>query len=162
MTVISLIAAVSRNRVIGKDYDMPWRLPADWAYFKRKTIGKPCIMGRKTFESLGKPLRDRPNIVITRDVAYKADGCVVVHSLEEALRAAGNAPEIMVIGGADVFRQFLPFASRMYLTFIDEDFQGDTFFPEYNADEWVVAFREDHEPDGKNKYRYSFVLFEKK
>lgn len=160
--IISLIAAMGRNRVIGKDNDQPWDLPADWAYFKRKTLGKPCIMGRKTHEAIGKPLPERTNIIITRDRNYKAEGCVVVHSIDEALRAVRDAKEIMVIGGAEIYSQFLIHADRLYLTFIDADFEGDAFFPWFNETEWAEVSSEDHEPDENNPYRYRFVVMERK
>ncbi len=150
---------MDRNRVIGKDNKLPWKLSADLKRFKGITSGKPVIMGRKTFESIGRPLPNRLNIVITRDNNYKADGCIAVDSAEKALKAAGNASEAMVIGGEQIFRMFLPEASRMYLTFIDADFEGDAYFPEYNKNEWKEIFKEEHESDG---LRYAFVNLERK
>ena len=155
--IISLIAAMGKNRVIGKDNSLPWKLPADLKRFRQITLGKPVVMGRKTFESLGKPLPNRKNIVITRDKNYKAEGCIVVHSVENALKAAEGNEEVMVIGGEQIFREVLPIANRMYLTFIDKDFEGDAYFPEYNQKEWKETHREEH----KDEYNYAFVDFER-
>jgi len=113
--IISLIAAMDKNKVIGNKGKLPWNLPADMRYFRDKTKGKPVIMGRKTHESIGRPLPDRTNIIVTRDRNYKAKGCVVVHSADEALKAAGNIEEVMVIGGSQIYKEFLPKANRMYL-----------------------------------------------
>src|SRR3989344_1427321 len=146
--IISLIAAMGKSRVIGKDNALPWNLPPDLKRFRQITLGKPVVMGRKTFESLGKPLPDRKNIVITRDKDYKAYGCVVVHSVDEALKAASGNEELMVIGGEQIFREAIPIADRMYLTFIDENFEGDAYFPEYNQKEWKEMNREEHEDFG--------------
>ncbi len=155
--IISIIAALGRNRVIGKDNDLPWKLPADIKHFRALTLNKPIIMGRKTFESIGKPLPERTNVILTTDRNYKAGGCIVVHSIDEALRAARDAKEVMVIGGSSIYQQFIFHADKMYLTFIDDDFVGDVFFPRYNESEWVVVKKEEHEPDEENPYRYSFV-----
>lgn len=154
--IISLIAAMGRNRIIGKNNSLPWKLPADMKRFKELTMGKPVVMGRKTFESIGKPLPNRTNIIITRDKNYNAQGCIVVHSLNEALEAA-KGDEIMVAGGEQIFREFLPKAKRMYLTFIDEDFDGDAYFPEYNENEWKEIRKEKHSDD----YNYIFVDLER-
>ena len=131
--IISLIAAVGKNNVIGTDNKLPWKLSADLKRFKAITSGKPVAMGRKTFESIGKPLPNRTNIIITRDKNYKADGCVVVHSAEEALNAAKGNAEIMIIGGEQIFKEFLPIANKLYLTYINYDFEGDILFHEFNA-----------------------------
>jgi len=149
---------MSRNRVIGKNNTLPWTLSADLKRFKELTSGKPVIMGRKTFESIGKPLPNRINIIITRENNYKADGCIVVNSPEEALKSAKNAQEVMIIGGEQIFKMFLPKANRMYLTFIDEEFEGDAYFPEYNESEWKEVFREEHRD---NELNYAFVNLEK-
>ena len=154
---ISLIAAMGKNRVIGKNNSLPWKLPEDMKRFKELTLGKPVIMGRKTFESIGKPLPNRKNIILTRDKNYKAKECIVVHSKEDALKAAEGNEEIMIIGGEQIFREFLQKADKMYLTFIDEYFEGDTYFPEYNRDEWKEVQREEH----KNDYKYTFVNLER-
>ncbi|MBI2541424.1 type 3 dihydrofolate reductase [Candidatus Woesearchaeota archaeon] len=155
---ISLIAAMGRNRVIGKDSSLPWKLPEDMKRFKELTLNKPVVMGRKTFESIGKPLPNRKNIILTKDKNYKKEGCIVVHSAEEALNAAKENEEIMVIGGGQVFKEFLPMADRMYLTFIDEDFEGDSYFPEYDKEEWKEAKGEEHQNE---KYKFAFVDLER-
>ena len=164
--MLSIIAAVARNGVIGKENDLPWRLPADFMYFKRMTLGKPCVMARKTFESLGGALKNRPNIVLTRDQSYEAGGAIVVHSIEEALEVAeahrGEGDEMMILGGATLYEAMIPWVDRMYITLVHEEFQGDTYFPEFNRNQWVEVWREDHEPDKKNKYPYSFTLLERK
>lgn len=154
--IISLIAAMGRNHVIGKDNSLPWKLPGDMKRFKELTVGKPVIMGRKTFESIGRPLPNRTNIILTRDRNYKAAGCVVAHSLNEALEAA-KGKEIMVAGGEQIFREFLPKADKMYLTFIDKDFEGDAYFPKYNENEWKEIRKEGH----SNDYSYTFVDLER-
>ncbi|MAH02147.1 type 3 dihydrofolate reductase [Candidatus Woesearchaeota archaeon] len=159
--IISLIAAMDKNRVIGKGGKLPWNLPADMKYFKDKTLGKPIIMGRKTYESLGKPLPNRTNIIITRDRDYKAEGCIVVHSAEEALKAAEGDEEVMIIGGSQIYKELLPKTNRMYLTIVDADFEGDTFFPEYDVKEWKETAYEEHERDAENQYNYTFLILEK-
>lgn len=159
--IISLIAAMGKNRTIGNKGKLPWNLPADMKYFRDKTRGKPVIMGRKTHESIGKPLPDRTNIIVTRDGNYKAKGCVVVHSADEALKAAGNAEEVMVIGGSQIYKEFLPKANRMYLTLINAEFEGDTYFPEYKIEEWKEVSYEEHERDAENQYDYAFVVLER-
>lgn len=159
--MISLIAAMGRDRVIGAHNTLPWRLPADMRHFRRVTMGKAVLMGRKTFESLGKPLAGRANIIITRDPAYAAPGCRVVHSVAEALAAAGANAEIMVLGGADIFVQFLPFAARMYLTYVHGDFDGDAFFPAFDTSAWVETERTEHAADAENPHACSFVTLER-
>lgn len=162
MTIISLIAAIDLNRLIGKGgNELPWRLPADLKRFRNVTIGKPVIMGRKTFESIGRPLSERTNIVITRNEKYEAPGCVIAHSPEEALRAADGALEVMIIGGGDIFAKFMPRAMRMYLTQIDAEFEGNIYFPEWNPTKWREISRESHEPDKRNPYKYTFLTLER-
>ncbi len=156
---ISFIAAVSKNGVIGENNSLIWKIPEDLKRFRQLTTGKPIIMGRKTFESIGKPLPNRTNIILTRDKNYKAEGCFVVHSVDDALEAGNGAEEIMIIGGAQIYAQFLPVADKMYLTFIDKDFEGDAFFPNYNKNEWKEIGREERN-DGNLKY--AFVDFAKK
>ena len=124
--IVSLVVAMARNRVIGRDNALPWRLPADLAYFKRVTMGHPVIMGRRTYESIGRPLPGRHNIVVSRNRAFHAPGCTVVGSLEEAWRAAGDADEACVIGGTTLFRETLPIADRIHLTEVEADVEGDT------------------------------------
>ena len=158
---ISIIVAMADNRVIGHDNRLPWHLPADLKHFKATTMGKPIIMGRKTWESIGRPLPGRTNIVVTRDTRYTADGCVVVHSVDAALQACSADEEVMVIGGAEFYRQVLPEASTLYLTLVHDRFDGDAFFPELDAREWREVEREDFEPDDKNPHAYSFIRFER-
>ena len=158
---LSVIVAMAANRVIGHANRLPWHLPADLKHFKATTLGKPVLMGRKTWESIGRPLPGRTNIVITRDTAYTADGCVVVHSLDEAIRVAGEAEEAMVIGGAELYRQALPLADTLYLTLVHGEFTGDTRFPEWRQDEWREIGRVDHEPDESNPHAYSFLTLER-
>ena len=158
--IISLIAAMGKNRAIGKNNSLPWSMPADLKYFMEKTKGKTVIMGRKTFESIGKPLPNRKNIIITRDKNYKADGYVVAYSIDDALNAAKSTEEVMVIGGANIYAQFLPKANRIYLTIIKNDFEGDAFFPKYGK-EWKERKREECKADKNNKYDYVFLVLEK-
>ena len=149
---------MGKNRVIGKNNSIPWKLPADMKRFKELTTGKPVVMGRKTFKSIGKVLPNRTNIVITHDKNYKVKDCIVVHSVDEALKAADRNEEVMIIGGAQIYKEFIPIANKMYLTLIDEDFEGDSYFPEYNKDEWKEVHREEYKND---KHKYTFVTLEK-
>ncbi|MBI4033078.1 MAG: type 3 dihydrofolate reductase [Candidatus Blackburnbacteria bacterium] len=159
MTRISLIAALGRNRVIGKNNRLPWKLPADLKHFHDLTVGKTVVMGRRTFESIGRVLPNRINIVITSDKGYPAPGCKIVHSVDEALKAFGEDEEVMIIGGASIYEQFLPLATRMYLTQIDEDFEGDAYFPMFDPEEWVETEREEKRD---NQYKYAFLTLERK
>ena len=162
MSKIALIAAMTDDHVIGIENRLPWKLPADMKWFRRHTLGKPIVMGRKTFESFGgKPLPERLNIVITRDRDYRADGAVVVHDIDAALAVAGDAEEVMIIGGASFYEQMLPRADRLYLTFVHADVEGDAWFPEFDRSQWREVYREDHEADEKNPYGYSFVILER-
>ena len=147
--------------VIGRDSGLPWHLPADLQHFKQTTMGKPILMGRKTHESIGRPLPGRTNIVITRDSGYRAEGCRVVNSIAAALEVAGEQDEIMVIGGAEFYRQVLPQADTIYLTRIHAAFDGDTRFPELIAAEWREVERSDHAADTKNPHDYSFIRLER-
>lgn len=158
---ISIIAAVAKNNVIGKNGQLPWHLPADMKHFKDLTMGHHVIMGDITFESLGKPLEGRTNVIVTRLNDYKAENCIVVHSLDEAIESAKNDEEIFFCGGAQIYKHALEIADRIYLTRIHENFDGDTFFPEINMNVWRETEREDFESDEKNKYDYSFCVFEK-
>lgn len=159
---ISLIAALDKNGVIGDGDRIPWRLPADLRYFKRVTMGKPLVMGRKTYESIGRPLPGRQNIVLTRQRDFEAPGCTVVHSLEEALAAAGDAEEVMVAGGGSVYRQFLSRADRLYLTFVETTAEGETTFPPFDREKWRLIFEEAHPADGDNPFPYRFTIFERR
>lgn len=159
--IISIISAVAENMVIGDKNSLPWNLPADLEYFKKNTLGKPVIMGEKTFESIGKPLPNRKNIILSFNKDYPAEGCIIATSIEDALKEVGEDEEVMIAGGASIYKQFLPLANRLYLTFIHQKFLGDTTFPEVDFSEWKEVKRIDNEPDEKNKYSYSFVIFEK-
>lgn len=141
--IISFIVAMSKNRVIGKDNKLPWNIPADLQRFKRITLGHPIIMGRKTFESMGKALPNRENIVVTRQKKYKAEGVTVCHSLEEALKPYKNSDqEVFIIGGGEIFQQALPLVNKIYLTVIDKEFDGDAFFPEVNFSKFKIKNQE--------------------
>lgn len=157
---LSLIAAMDTHRVIGRKNQLPWHLPADLKHFKTITMGKPIVMGRKTFESIGKALPGRKNIVISHNSEFYAPDCLVKTSLVQVLDHLKYENEIMIIGGASLFQEALPLAQRMYLTFIHHSFEGDTFFPEWNKDEWREISREDHAPDERNCYSYSFVTLD--
>ncbi len=159
--VISIIAAMGNERVIGIENRLPWRLPADMQWFRKCTLGKPIIMGRTTFESIGKPLPGRKNIVVTRNQQYRAKGVSVAHSLEAAIEAAKGAEEVMVIGGANIYQQALSRVDRLYITHIHADFEGDSWFPDYTADSWQVVSREPHGADEKNSYGYEFLVLER-
>jgi len=160
---ISLIAAMADNHVIGIANKLPWKLPADMKWFRQHTLGKPIVMGRKTFESIGaKPLPSRTNIVVTSDVNYRAAGCTVVHSLEAALVSAGNVPEVMVIGGASFYAQTLPHAQRIYLTVVHFPFDGDAWFPEIDWSAWYEASRIDCPADANNPFAHTFLILERK
>ncbi len=156
---ISLIAAVASNRVIGKGGDLPWHLSADLKRFKSLTLGKPVIMGRKTYESIGHPLSQRKNIVLTTNQSYQAPGCHVVYSITQALETAEGYDEVMIIGGAAIYQQFWPFAVRIYLTEIDEVFEGDVYFPELNLEEWKELSRESEVRESAPQYHYHFVVY---
>lgn len=159
--IISLIVAMAKNRVIGAGNALPWHLPADLKYFKRVTLGKPIVMGRKTFESIGRPLPGRANIIITHDLAYQAAGCTVVHSIDDAIKVTHGHDEVMVIGGAKLFEQILPRADRIYLTEIDADIAGDAFFPALDSNLWRETQRTACQPDEHNPYSYSFVVMDR-
>ena len=159
--MISLIAAMASNRVIGINNTLPWHLPADFKHFKAVTMGKPILMGRKTYESIGRPLPGRTNIIITHNPSYVAEGCHVVNSIEQALTLTENDAEVMVIGGASFYQQTLPIAQRIYLTIIHHDFDGDAHFVKYDESIWREVERVDHQPDENNRYPYSFLTLEK-
>ncbi len=153
----SILVAMDRNRAIGNDGDLPWHQRADLQRFKRITMDKPILMGRKTHESIGRALPGRHNIVLTRDEDYQpAEGCTVVHDLDIALLMT-NSPEIMIIGGADIFAATLSRAQKIYLTEIDAEVEADTFFPAFDENQWQELKREYHPADEQNDYPYSFV-----
>lgn len=159
--MISLIAALAADRIIGMENAMPWHLPADLAWFKRNTLNKPVIMGRLTFESIGRPLPGRLNIVISGQPGNH-DGVTWVTSPEEAIAAAGEAEEIMVIGGGRIYAQMLARADRLYLTHIDAEVEGDTQFPDYEPDEWQSTFSEFHDADAQNSHSYCFEILDRR
>lgn len=156
---ISLIAAMSENRVIGRDGRVPWHLPADMRHFKQLTMSHPVVMGRKTFETLPKPLEGRRNIVVTRDPAYGAPGAEVVTSLDAALEATEDADEAFVAGGEAIYAIALPHADRIYLTVVHAAVDGDTFFPPFDSTEWKMVSDEPHEADERHEFAFSFRLY---
>lgn len=161
MSVISLIVAMDEDRVIGREGGMPWHLPADLKHFKQTTTGKPVIMGRRTFESIGKPLPERRNIVLSRG-GFRAEGVETAGSLDEALELTRDEGEVMIIGGADVFELALPKADRLYLTRIHGHFEGDTHFPPFNQEHWKVASVENHRADAHNDWPMTFIELRRK
>jgi len=160
--IISLIWGQDRNRLIGRDNALPWHLPADMAWFKKSTMGKPVLMGRKTYESIGRPLPGRTNLILTRQVDLQIDGCTVVHSLDEATAIAPEAEEIMVMGGAEIYALLFDQARRLYITEINAVFEGDAWFPEFSRKDWQEVFHESNQPNGKNTYPYTFSILEHK
>jgi dihydrofolate reductase len=160
--IVTLIVAVADSGVIGHDNALPWHLPDDLKRFKRLTLGKPVVMGRKTFESIGKPLPGRQNIVVTRDANYQREGITVVHGVDAALEAAAGQAEIMVIGGAELFRLFLPLASRVHVTRVHGDIAGDVKWPPLDVREWKVVESERHETDERHIYAMTFEVWEKR
>ena len=159
---LSIIVAMDRNGLIGKDNQLPWRLPADLKHFKWVTMGKPVIMGRKTFESIGKPLPGRVNIVLTSRAMYQNPGCIVVNSLDAAIEAAGPVSEVMIIGGAALYDESLPRADRIYLTQVQAELEGDTWFPPLDESDWLVVQQAEHNADESNPYGYVFKTLDRK
>ena len=160
--MITLIAAAAENNALGKDNDLLWHLPEDFKRFKQITSGHYIIMGRKTFESFPKPLPNRTHIIITRQKEYLAEGCLVVHSLEEALEIAPQNEEIFIIGGAQIYKQALPFADKIDLTRVHIELDADAFFPEFNTSEWNLVFSEKHFKDEKHQFDFTFETYLKK
>ncbi|MFH1656549.1 MAG: dihydrofolate reductase [Candidatus Nealsonbacteria bacterium] len=160
--IISIISAVADNMIIGNNNSLPWDMPADLKYFKEITLNKSVIMGARTFESIGKALPNRKNIILSDNPNYKVKGCVVVDSIKNALKEVGENEEVFIAGGASIYKQFLPITNKLYLTFIHHNFEGDVYFPEIDKNNWKEIKRIDNEPDEKNKYSYSFVIFERK
>jgi dihydrofolate reductase len=164
--IISLIAAMAQNRVIGKDNDLPWRLPDDMKFFMQTTKGHYVIMGRKNYDSLNakfKPLPNRPNIVVTRQKNFQAPGCMVVNSVEDGLDIAkeNKEAEAFIIGGAEIYKITLPVADRIYLTEIHAEVKGDTFFPPFSKAEWKEVSRKPHPSDDKHQFSFDFVVYDK-
>lgn len=165
--ILSVIVAMAHNRVIGLNNQMPWHLPADLAWFKKNTLNKPVIMGRKTFESIGRPLPNRHNIVISRQIESsdnKISNVSWVKSIDEAisLAQAQQPDEVFIIGGGNIYQQVLPLIDRLYLTHIDAELQGDTYFPDYLPEQWQVIYQQDHQADEKNSYPYQFEILQRK
>ena len=152
---------MDKNGVIGRDNDLPWRLSADLKHFKAVTMGKPIVMGRKTHDSIGRPLPGRKNIVMTRSSGYVAEGCTVVNSLDEAIHEAGDVNEIMIMGGAGLYEHMLTHANKIYLTEVHTVVEGDVYFPEFDKTKWTEIERENHFANEKNDFDYSFVVLEK-
>ena len=161
MPRINLIAAMAKNRTIGMDNQMPWHLPADLKHFKATTLKHPVIMGRKTYQSIGKALPGRRNIVVTRDSEFSLEDAEVINDLEKAIELCEDVSDIMIIGGANIYNQMLEKADRLYLTFIDLEVEGDTFFPDWQGLGFQQISRESHKPDEKNKHAYQFVTLER-
>ncbi|RLA56311.1 MAG: dihydrofolate reductase [Gammaproteobacteria bacterium] len=165
MIRLAVIVAAAENGVIGSNNALPWHLPQDLRYFKRVTMGKPIVMGRKTFESIGRPLPGRTNIVITRNPDFRAEGVRVVASLDEALRLAGDIAvidgvrELVVIGGAEIYRAAIPRADRLYITEVHASVQGDALLPPIDWGRWREVGREHHGASDQNPYEYSFVVY---
>jgi dihydrofolate reductase len=156
--MVKIIVATSKNKVIGNSNSLIWHLPADLKRFKETTTGNTIVMGRKTYESIGKPLPNRRNIIITRDFNYEVEGCEIVNSLEEALMISNH--NCFIIGGGEIYKQSMEIADKLYLTLIHDDFEGDTTFPEIGS-EWKMVTSQDFEPDEKNKHKYSFIEYMK-
>lgn len=161
--IVSQIAAMSRNRVIGKDNTLPWNMPNDLAYFFKTTKGHHIIMGRRNFEANGKALPNRDNIVISRNRNYHAPGCIVVENFEEALRYSEKKgqKEVFIVGGGEIYKATLGITDRIYLTIIDTELEGDVFFPEFNLKNWKITSREAHSADERNPFNYTYFVFDK-
>ena len=158
---LSIIVATDEEGLIGKDNDLPWKLSADLQYFRRVTMGKALIMGRRTHESIGRALPGRKNIVITSDEEYESDGCTISFSVQQALQECENIEEVMVMGGASLYKQFLPEASTIYLTLVHATLSGDTWFPDWDKNQWQVLSEEKFSADEKNEHPYSFIVYKR-
>ncbi|MDX2425050.1 MAG: dihydrofolate reductase [Cycloclasticus sp.] len=156
-----MIVAMADNRAIGKGNELLWHLPDDFKHFKAITMAKPILMGRKTYQSIGRPLPGRKNIVVTRDAAFTADGVLVVNSIDAALDAVKEEAEVMVIGGASFYQQMLPLADRLYVTHVHHHFDADTFFPEIDADQWRLMEQTEHAADKRHAFSFSFIEYQK-
>ena len=160
--LVSIIAAMDRNRLIGNNNQLPWHLPADLAHFKQVTMGKPIIMGRKTYESIGRPLPGRTNIVLTRSPDFYAEGVLTAKTLEQALDYVSAEDEVMVIGGSTIYELTLPRADRLYLTYVENSYQGDAWFPDFDLEQWSIVTSEEHSADEINSSAYRFVAYARK
>ncbi|HIA6685440.1 TPA: DfrD/DfrG/DfrK family trimethoprim-resistant dihydrofolate reductase [Staphylococcus aureus] len=159
---VSLIAAMDKNRVIGKENDIPWRIPEDWEYVKNTTKGYPIILGRKNLESIGRALPGRRNIILTRDKGFSFNGCEIVHSIEDVFELCNSEEEIFIFGGEQIYNLFLPYVEKMYITKIHYEFEGDTLFPEVNYEEWNEVSVTQGITNEKNPYTYYFHIYERK
>jgi dihydrofolate reductase len=159
---LSIIVAMNKNQVIGKDGALPWHISSDLKNFKKITMGKPILMGRKTHESIGKPLPGRENIILTENKDYFSEGCVVKNTLDEALLYCEKVPEVMVMGGATLYEQTLNKAEKLYITEVVTSVDGDIFFPEYDRSQWLEISRDSFKADENNEYDYSFTVLERK
>jgi len=159
--MLSIIVALSENNVIGTGNRLPWKISADLRRLKNLTMGHHLLMGRKTFESIGRPLPGRVNIIITRNENFKAEGCVVTKSMHEALEVSRNDSETFVFGGGEIFREAISLVRKIYMTRVHAEIAGDTFFPVLNPDEWKEVSREDHTKDEHNEYDYSFITYDR-
>lgn len=158
---ISIIVAMAQNRTIGINNTLPWRCPEDLRHFKALTMGHHMIMGRKTFDSIGKPLPGRTTVVVTRNTRLQIDGCIIAHSLQQAIAACAGDNEIFIVGGAELYAQALPLANKLYVTEIRQDIQGDAHFPEFDKKQWREAARERHSQDQPQPLEYHFATYEK-
>ena len=158
---VSLIVALDKNRVIGKENDIPWRIPNDWQYVKRITKGHPIILGRKNLESIGRALPDRRNIILTRDEDFTFDGCEIAHTIEAIFELCKHEEEIFIFGGEQIYKLFLPYVETMYMTKIHHEFEGDTFFPKVNVNDWQEVSVEKGITDDKNPYVYYFHIYDR-
>lgn len=160
---ISAIAAMSENRIIGKNNQLPWHLPADLQHFKTITMGSPILMGRKTYESIGRPLPGRMNLIMTRNTLFEAPGCIVISSIEEAIKQANatGSQELFIIGGADIYQQLLPAIDRLYLTIVEGSFDGDAYFPQLNPKDWQETEKQTFFADTNNPHDYRFIVLDR-
>jgi dihydrofolate reductase len=161
ITLFTLVVAMARNGVIGRDNAMPWHLPEDLKRFKALTMGKPMLMGRKTFEAIGKPLPGRTSLVLTRDLGWRAQGVTVVRSLDDAFEKSADAPELCVVGGAEIYKLTLPVAQRIHLTRVHADIEGDTVFPDFDLSQWREVERKEYPADDKNALATTFLTLER-
>lgn len=161
MATITLIAAAAQNNALGKDNDLVWHLPDDFRRFKKLTTGHYIIMGRKTFESFPKPLPNRTHVVITRQKDYKADGAIIVHSLEEALREAKEDPQPFIIGGGEIYKQALDIADKIELTRVHGTFEADTYFPQFDTNQWKLTETQHHEKDDRHAFSFTYLTYER-
>lgn len=159
---LSMIVAMDDNQLIGNNNALPWHLPADLGYFKKVTTGKTVLMGRKTHESIGRPLPNRRNVIVSRNANFEAQGCEVVSSIDAALELAKDDDEVMVMGGASFYEQMLPSVDRLYITYIEGSYEGDAYFPEFNKEAFKQISRESHAPDEKNPHTYHFTVLDRK